>query len=198
MTDNLEWLVYGGFLTTIVGSVIYFIQKWLGRCWNGMYNAIFQFISRRFDVAELTVQDTGCEKVFGKVLRQLGLDTGRYVYIHEANATAGDRMMVGIVRFPTKSWFLWFLALLEISHFVWIKDNVKHIVYVGPRAGFRVLLQLANTTKNRNLTIEEAERAKLAMKGDSTVLDACIYFERRFTLAVLMIATACWAQSCLR
>ena len=141
------------------------------------------------------MQDKGCEKVFFKVLRQLGLDTGRFVYIHEVNATAGDRMMVGIVRFPTKSWFLWFLALLEISHFVWIKDNVKHIVYVGPRAGFRVLLQLANTTKNRNLTIEEAERAKLAMKGDSTVLDACIYFERRLVLAVVAIATACWAHS---
>ena len=48
------------------------------------------------------------------------------------------------------------------------------------------------------MSIAKAERAKLAMKGDSAVLDACIYFERRFTLAGLMIGTACWAQSCLR
>ena len=45
------------------------------------------------------------------------------------------------------------------------------------------------------MSIEKAERAKLAMKGDSAVLDACIYFEHLFTLAGLMIATACWAQS---
>ena len=141
------------------------------------------------------MQDTGCEHVFGKMLRQLGLDTGRYVYIHDANATSNDQMMVGIVRFPTKSWFLWCLALLEISHFVWIKDNVKHIVYVGPRTGFDVLLELANTTKNRSLTSEEIEHANLALKGDSTILDACIYFERRFMPAVVAIATACWAHS---
>ena len=87
----------------MVGFVTYFIQKCLSRCWDGMHNAIFQLISTRFDLAEVTVRDTGCEQVFAKMLRQLGLDTRRYVYIHDANATSGDQMMVGIIRLPTKS-----------------------------------------------------------------------------------------------
>ena len=56
-----------------------------------MYNAMFQLISARFDVTELAMNDTGFEQVFGKVLRQLGLDTVRYVYINEANAASGDQ-----------------------------------------------------------------------------------------------------------
>ena len=66
-------------------------------------------------------------------------------------------MMVGIIRLPTKSWFLWWLALLEISHFIWIKENVTHIVYVGPRAGFETLLDFANKSKSRNLTPDEID-----------------------------------------
>ena len=104
MTDNLQWLLYGGMITTCVGFVTYFVQQCFSRCWEGVHSAIFQLISVRFNLAEVTLRDTGCEQMCAQILRQVGLDTRRYVYIHDANATSGDELMVGTIRMPTRSW----------------------------------------------------------------------------------------------
>ena len=195
MTENMQWLIYGALVTTSVGFCTYFIQNCFKRCWDGVHSAIFQLISTRFDLAEVTLHDTGCEKVIARILWQIGLDTRRYVYIHDANMTSGDQMMVGIIRLPTKSWFLWCLALLEISHFIWIKDNVKTILYVGPRAGVDTLLDVANKTKNRSPRPAEIENIQTAFRGDNFTITACVYFERRIFGTILVFAIACLAQS---
>ena len=195
MTENMQWIIYGGVVTTLVGFFTYMVQKSLSRCWEGVHSAIFQLISKRFDLAEVTVRDTGCEQVFARILWQIGLDTRRYIYIHDANATSGDEMMVGCIRLPTRSWLLWLLALLEISHFIWIKDNVKHITYVGPRIGFERLLHFANKTKNRSLSIDEINDIKTALDGDSTTIAACIFYERGILVLTVAFTIAWLVQS---
>ena len=103
--------------------------------------------------------------------------------------------MVGCIRLPTRSWLLWLLALLEISHFIWIKDNVKHITYVGPRIGFERLLHFANKTKNRSLSIDEINDIQTALDGDSTIITACILYERGLLVLVVAFTIACLVQS---
>ena len=70
-----------------------------------MYNTIFNASQGFFDVAEFVMHHPGCEKVILEVLRQFEVDTDRSVYTHELNALFDDRLMVGIVRRPKKSWF---------------------------------------------------------------------------------------------
>ena len=67
------------------------------------------------------------------MLRQLEVDTDRSVYIHQLNALFDDRLMVGIVRRPKKSWFFVVRTFAVDLSFIRLKDNVKHIVDIDRR-----------------------------------------------------------------
>ena len=139
---------------------------------------MFQLVSHRFDLAEHRLDNTNNIVVITRLLQQIGLDTRRYVWTHDANAESGDKMMVGVVRIPTHSWFLWTLALLEITHYIWIKDDGLELVFVGPSSVEEILLRIANQTNTRQANDAELEEIQKAVLGRRAQESSCLCWER--------------------
>ena len=57
------------------------------------------------------------------------------------------------------------MALLGITHYIWMKDDGSVIVITGPREAVNVLIRMSNSAVNRQAT--EAQIAELtAVLGD--------------------------------
>ncbi len=67
-----------------------------------------------------------------RIVKQLGLRTYRFRWHHDANADTGDAYQVGTVRLPTRSWFLWTLSVIGITHYIWVRDDGSAVVMIGP------------------------------------------------------------------
>jgi hypothetical protein len=124
-----------------------------------------------------------------RILKLLGLDTNRYLWQHDANADTGDAMMVGLIRLPTRSWFLWSLAMLNISHFIYIKDDASEILIIGPTEPVEALLRVSNLSANRKATEDELTRLRMAfgLEGMPHSRELkCMWLERLIGLSILI------------
>ena len=107
-----------------------------------------------------------------RILRQAGLRTSRHRWNHDCNADSGDNIQIGRIPFPTKSYCLWILALLGITHYIYLKYNGSVIVLSGPRDAVNMLIRMSNLAVNRQVT--ETEIAELlTVLGDSDIEFAC-------------------------
>ena len=100
--------------------------------------------------------------------------------------------MVGMIRLPTQSWFMFALALLEITHYIWIKDDGGELILVGPCEVKEKLLQLANVSANRTATEEELQDLREQLCGKHTREWPCMCVEHAlsaFGLGIYVYST---------
>ena len=102
--------------------------------------------------------------------------------------------MVGFIRLPTRTWFLWTLAMLGISHYVWIDDNAREIHIVGPDAFVDALLGASVRAANRNASDEEVASIQSTLKFGSTPNLCewyCLCFEGLLGFMCLSVSCYC-------
>ena len=153
LNQNVQWLMLGS-MFSLFSSALWYCWH---RCYSGLRSCVFQFVAHKFDLAEHKF-GTNNIVVITRLLKQIGLDTKRYVWQHDANAETGDSMMVGMIRLPTRSWFMWSLALLEITHYIYISDDGRELIFIGPCEVKESLLRLANVSANRKATESELQQ----------------------------------------
>ena len=179
---NVQWFLLAG-VFSVATSILWYCWH---RCSSGIHSCVFQLVAHRLNLAEHKF-GTNNIVVISRLLQGVGLDTRRYVSHHDANADTGDAMMVGMLRLPTQSWLLWLLALLDVSHYIWIKDDGLELVFVGPCDIRDNLLRLANVAANR--MPEESEIATLRdqIYHNSARDWPCVCFERMLAVVIMTL-----------
>ena len=184
MDPTLRWLAIGG-IFSVGTSALWFI--WV-RFSRNIQSSIFQFVSEKFNISEHRFSNVSNIVAITRILKLLGLCTNRYLWQHDANADTGDAMMVGYIQLPTRTWFLWSVAMLGISHYIWIKGDATEIVIVGCTESVAALLRVSNVSANRRATDAELEglRATFGLRSMRNSNEAkCMCLERLIGLSVL-------------
>ena len=150
--DDISWYAIGIFVSVFTPSVLYLWNCCCGNVCGGLHSWLFMLVAEKFDVEEHRFDGVSNLGAMSRILRQAGLRTGRHRWNHDANADSGDNFQVGTIRFPTKSYCLWSLALLGITHYIWMKDDGSVIVITGPREAVNVLIRMSNSAVNRQAT----------------------------------------------
>ena len=175
--DDISWYAIGIFVSVLTPSVLYLWNGCCGNVCGGLHSWLFMLVAEKFDVEEHRFDGVSNLGAMSRILRQAGLRTGRHRWNHDANADSGDNFQVGTIRFPTKSYCLWSLALLGITHYIWMKDDGSVIVITGPREAVNVLIRMSNSAVNRQAT--EAQIAELiAVLGDGPMELKCRLLDR--------------------
>ena len=175
--DDISWYAIGIFVRVLTPSGLYLWNCCCGNVCGGLHSWLFMLVAEKFDVEEHRFDGVSNLGAMSRILRQAGLRTGRHRWNHDANADSGDNIQVGTIRFPTKSYCLWSLALLGITHYIWMKDDGSVIVITGPREAVNVLIRMSNSAVNRQAT--EAQIAELiAVLGDGPMELKCRLLDR--------------------
>ena len=175
--DDIFWYAIDIFVSVLTPSVLYLWNCCCGNVCGGLHSWLFMLVAEKFDVEEHRFDGVSNLGAMSRILRQAGLRTGRHRWNHDANADSGDNIQVGTIRFPTKSYCLWSLALLGITHYIWMKDDGSVIVITGPREAVNVLIRMSNSAVNRQAT--EAQIAELiAVLGDGPMELKCRLLDR--------------------
>ena len=184
MDSSLSWLVIGS-LFSVGTSAVWFLWSRVSR---SLHSCIFQFVSRIFALSRHRFKDVSNIVAVTRILGQLGLNTNCYLWQHDANVEAGDKIMVGFIRLPTRTWFLWLMAVMGISHYIWIDDDAREIHITGPTEFVLVLLRLSNVSANRTTSVEEVESLRLTLRLSSTSNSGertCLFLEYLFGCSFL-------------
>ena len=160
MDPTLRWLLIGSVFS--VGT--FFLWFVWGRFTRSIHGCLFQFLSEKFNLSEHRFSNVSNLVAITKILNLMGLGTNRYLWQHDANAATGDAMMVGYIRLPTRSWLRWSVAILGISHYIWISDDASEITIVGPSGSVDALLRVSNLSAHREATDAELERVRMAFE----------------------------------
>ena len=132
--DGIWWLILGTSTGTVTSAVLYSAAGILYGLISSLRDIVFQYIARRFDISEHTFVCLSNMTALPRLLEQLGLRTFRYMWLHEANADAGDYVQHGYIRMPTKSCLGKCLAFAHVSHYIWISRDLDKMHMVGPTA----------------------------------------------------------------
>ena len=195
MTDDahVKWYVIGVLVTVITPTIMNIWNSCCGSVWHGLHSWLFQIVAKKFEVCENRFQGVGNTAAITRVVKALGLHTYRFRWQHDANADTNDSYQVGTVRLPTRSWCLWLLALLGITHYIWVKDDGSSIVMTGPEISVKALLKVSNLAANRQPTEAELEELKTCIGFGATdvATERCVVCERLafviFILASLLV-----------
>jgi hypothetical protein len=185
--ERVSWYAVGIFFSLLTPSLLYVWNGCCGNACSGLHSLLFKIVAERFYVEEHRFDGVGNLGAMSRVLRQAGLRTGRHRWNHDANADSGDSVQVGTVRLPTKSYSLWLLALLGITHYIWMKDDGSVIVMTAPRDAVDVLVRISNSAVNRQAT--DAEITELmSVFVDGPMEEKCRLLDRLLAATALGIA----------
>ena len=180
--NNVSWYAYGIFFSILTPSLLYVWNCCCGHACAGVHSFIFKLVAEKFDVEEHRFDCVSNLGAMSRVLRQAGLRSGRFRWNHDANADSGDAVQVGTLFLPTQSYSLWTLALLGITHYIWIKDDCSVIVMTAPRVAVEALVRLSNSIVNRQATTEEIAELMVVFSSG--------HMELQFRLVDRVAATA--------
>ena len=190
---NVRWYVLGVLVTVITPTIVHIWNSCCGSIWYGLHSWLFQLVAEKFGVCENYFEGASNIAAITRVVKALGLHTYRFRWQHDANADTNDSYQVGTVRLPTRSWCLWLLALLGITHYIWVKDDGSSIVMTGPESSVSALLKVSNLAANRQPTEAELEelRACIGFGATDVATERCVVCERltfvTFILASLLV-----------
>ena len=190
---NIRWYVIGILISVITPTVVHIWNSCCGSIWFGLHSWLFQLVAEKFGVCEHRFEGVSNIAAITRVVKALGLRTYRFRWQHDANADTNDSYQVGTVRLPTRSWCLWLLALLGITHYIWVKDDGSSIVMTAPEVSVTALLKVSNLAANRQPTEAELDelRVLIGFGASDVATDRCVVCERLtfglFTLGCLLV-----------
>ena len=186
LPDGITWYAIGMFISVLTPSLLYLWNGCTGNICGGVHSWLFMLVAKKFNVEEHRFDGVSNLGAMSRVLRQAGLRTGRHRWNHDANADAGDSYQVGTVRFPIKSYCLWTLALLGITHYIWMKDDGSVVVMTGPREAVDILVRISNSAVNRQAS--ESEIAELmAVLEDGPMEEKCCLLDLVLTAGLASV-----------
>ena len=188
--DNaVYWLILGTGISTLVSAVFYIIQ---GACSQVLHNLrahCWQYLASRLDVRAESFEKLSNGVVYPRILQQLGLNSYKVIYLHDANAQTGDCVQWGWMRLPTKSWMLTFLSFSGVSHYAYIHHDLRSMEIVGPAAGIRALVAVSSTAATSRLAPEDLTFLKEAMGMGESMTHAdrsCVQWEKCFLVGLFI------------
>ena len=128
MDSTVRYLLIGGAFSAGT-SVLWFLWNRFSR---SLHSHVFQHAAAVFALSSHSLQQVNNIVTIARILDQLGLRTHTYLWHHDANIDGDDSIMTGYVRLPSKTWLLWWLSVLGISHYIWISHDAGQMVAVGP------------------------------------------------------------------
>ena len=110
-----------------------------------------------------------------RIFQQLGLETSKVVWNHDANAQTGDAVQWGWFRLPSKSFALTFASVCGVTHYVWIPANIASVTIVGPADAIAKLIDLSNETVTTRLKEAQLDTLRQAFGiGDASTTAAML------------------------
>ena len=193
-TDNaaVYWLVLATSISSVTTAILYLFQRCCGNCWRNIGAVCFQRFATSLELREETFKHVTNLVIFPRLFQQLQLETFKVVWHHDANAQTGDFVQWGWFRLPTKSYFLAFLSLCGVTHYVWIPMDLRSFEIVAPAAAIATLVDLSNVAATTRLTVSQIDTLRTAFGMDDTCTQAdkvCTLWEKRIALSVL---SACY------
>ena len=188
--DTKRWLSFGILVSVLTPTILYIWNKCCGVIYSSVQSQLFQTVAARFGVSEHTFEGVSNIPAITRLLRQLGMRTHRFRWHHDANADTDDSYQVGTLRLPTRSWVLWLLAMLDITHYIWVKDDGSAIVITGPTEAVHALLRVSNLAANRRPTEREVQELRFALgldPSENPTEQRCVLVERLLATSVLLV-----------
>ena len=143
----------------VAGSVFSLATSALWCLWvrfeRSIHSCIFVLVARRFSLSYHRLHNASIIVTVSRILDQLDLKTNTYLWQHEVNIDSDDSIMTGYIRLPASTWFMWLLALLGISHYIYISDDANEMVIAGPTDFVFALLRLSSTCSNCAVSADE-------------------------------------------
>ena len=134
------------------------------------------------ELREETFQQVTNLLTYPRLLQELQLKTFKVVGHHDANAQTGDLVQWGWLRLPTRSYFLAFLAVCGVTHYVYIPLDLGRVEIVGPAHAIATLVDLSNAAATTRLTAAQLVTLRDAFGMGDTWTKAdkvCTLWERR-------------------
>ena len=182
------WLILATSISSITTAVLYLFQKCCGQFWGNIGNVCFQSFAARLELREETFNQVTNLLIFPRLFQQLQLQTFKVIWNHDANAQTGDFVQWGWLRLPTRSYFLTFLAVCGVTHYVYIPFDLKSVAIVGPANAITKLIDLSNVAATTRLTEPQLNTLRCAFGMDNAWTEAdkvCTHWERRFVFSML-------------
>ena len=191
--SDIWWLVVGTITGAVTSALLHCVAEIFSKCKSTIQETTFQYLAKRFDLAEHTFKNMTNSATIPRLLEQLDLRTYKYMWLHEANAAANDSVQHGYIRLPTKSIVCKFLAICHISHYIWISSDLQSIHIVAPSVSVTALIKISNQAATRRMTPQEERSLKVTFGCDAFVTDVDATFIRyeRVTLLTLSCIGAC-------
>ena len=185
------WLILATSISSITSALLYLLQGCCGQFWHNVNSICFQHFARSLEIRKEYFHQTTNLLTLPRILQQLQLQSFQVIWNHDANAQTGDCVQWGWIRLPSRSYFLSFLSLCGISHYVYIPADLKSVEIVGPGDAIAVLINLSNKAASTRLSDMQLDflRNAFGMGASWTKCDhVCTYWERRTAGAILSIA----------
>ena len=189
-SGTIYYVVCMGIMTTCVTSFLFLCQKCCGVICANIGSVFFQLLAERLDLYEEDFKETTNLNAIPRIFDQLGLRTRRRVWMHEANAQTGDGQQWGWLRLPTKSYWLKFLSVCSVTHYVYIPHHLTDVCGVGPTKFFQTLINMSNASTTAELSEEQLEslRRELGIGDAWTQADMiCTLWERRILCSCMLV-----------
>ena len=181
----IYWLVVATGLSSVTSTILYLFQRCCGQFWGNVSSVCWQRFAASLELREDVLDQVTNLWVFPRIFQQLGLDTRKVTWKHDANAQTGDCVQWGWLRIPTKSYLLTCLALFGITHYVSL--DLKRVEFVGPSAAISALVDLSNVVGTSQMTETQLQRLRDAFGMDDLWTQAdtiCTRWERRFVFCI--------------
>ena len=202
--EAIYWLILVTSISSMTSGLLYWFQRCCGNCWGNIGNVCYQTFAPSLEIREETLDRVTNLYTIPRILQQLGLQTFKVIWNHDANAQAGDCVQYGWLRLPTKSYVLAFLSVCGVTHYVYIHFNLNQIEIVGPTPAIGALIDMSNLAATAALEPEQVETLRQAFgMGDAltTADKVCTLWERRFFCLTNCICSVAWlcaaVQTCL-
>ena len=182
---NLEWYLQ---VSLLAGLFVAF-RTFAWRFWSGVRKCMFILLAAPLDWIEMSISNDETVQQVSNLLRRLNFNTYRGNWKYDVNPTAGDDIMIGTVRLPTSSWFIWYMSLLELCNYIWIHDEGKSLHYVGPASIIFELVSLSNLVKGQHTNMEahlDELRATIQRCSQSRPIQVCSWIELLLTATALL------------
>ena len=149
-STSFRWYMAGAALSIVAGWGGRTCNSCVKHAWAGVHSWLFRVVQTNFDIEEHWFHKVNNVAAMSRLLKTANLKTGRFHWLHDANERTGDCIQVGSIRLSTRSYSLWLLALFGVTHYIWIADDAKSVLFVGPRLAVTTFVRIANDSSNRN------------------------------------------------
>ena len=118
--DNaaVYWLILATSISSVTTAILYFFQRCCGNCWSNVGSLCFQRFATLLELRQETFNQVTNLLIFPRIFQQLGLETFKVVWNHDANAQTRDCVQWGWFCLPAKSYFRYVLVVCGFTHYV--------------------------------------------------------------------------------